>query len=120
VEVLAFGPTGRRQELGPGLGLRVLPATEVGLSWELPEALAECDLVHLLDPFSRAGEMAMLLAKLQGKPVCASHDGSIPDGLGAALDLLALADAVVPPDVSPERLEAVYHALLGGDTEGAV
>jgi hypothetical protein len=63
--------------------------------------------------------MAMLLAKLLGKPVCASHDGAIPAGLGAALDLLALADAVVPFGVAPERLEAVYHALLARDTEGA-
>jgi hypothetical protein len=116
---LAFGPVGRSQELEPGLGLRVLPATELGLSWELPNALAECDLVHLLDPFSRAGAMALLLTKLHGKPVCASQVVTVPAGFGAALDLLALADAVVPADFTPERLEAVYHALLAGDTEAA-
>jgi hypothetical protein len=120
VEVLALGPSGRGLDLQPGLGLRVLPATELGLSWELPAALTECDIVHLLEPFSRAGEVGMLLAKLHGKPVCASHDGTIAEGVGVALDLLALADAVVPPDATPQCLAEVYERLLAGATEAAV
>jgi hypothetical protein len=88
------------------------------LSWELPEALARASLVHLLHPFCRLGEMAMLLARLQCKPVCATAEAR-PNSLGAALDLLSLADAVVQPDESAERLAAVYQRLLAGIEEGA-
>jgi hypothetical protein len=119
LEVLAFGLLSQRRDLGPGIPVRILAATELGLSWELPEAIAECDVVHLLEPFSRAGETGLLLAKLHGKPVCASHAGTVPEGVGAALDLLALADAVVPPDAPPERLAEVYLELLTGAGEAA-
>jgi hypothetical protein len=119
VEALAFGPSARWQELGPGILLRILPATELGLSWELPEALAGCDLVHLLDPFSRAGETCLLLAKLHGKPVCVSHTGMARETVGTAVDMLALADAAVPPDSPPERLAEIYQALLTRAGEAA-
>jgi hypothetical protein len=113
IAVIAFGPAGRRRELAPGVALVVLPASSRdALSWDLPAALAGAGLVHLHEPFSRAGEMGLLLARLAGTPVCASHAGGPGKGLGDALDLLTLADRVVAPDEPAARLGEVYRELL--------
>jgi hypothetical protein len=62
--------------------------------------------------------MAMLLAKLQGKPVSATRVEQ-DDSLGANLDLLSLAGAVVRPDASGEDLAAIYGRLLAVVKEAA-
>src|SRR4051812_40278395 len=53
VELVSFGATSFRKSIDPGVSLRVLkaagkPAHAVDVvSWELPEALAAVDLVHI-------------------------------------------------------------------------
>jgi glycosyltransferase involved in cell wall biosynthesis len=80
--------------------LRLLPggptadAPEV-LSWELPAALDGADLVHLHGAATRAGEVSLLAAKQQRKPVCVSeHDGPGEQG-GVFRNRLDLADRIV-------------------------
>jgi hypothetical protein len=143
VDVIAFGAAGRVQDLAPGVRLRVLPMAFGGghpldvLSWELPSALAEADLVHLHQPFTRTGEMGMLLAKLRHKPVCVTARGEVSSALGETVDFLALADCVLCGPDSPagaarsvlvewgdparagRQLARVYRRLLGRGAEAA-
>jgi hypothetical protein len=144
VDVIAFGSAGRVEELAPGVRLRVLPMAFAGghpldvLSWELPSALDEADLVHLHQPFTRTGEMGMLLAKLRGKPVCVTARGGGSSALGEAVEFLALADCVLcgaeslhagaarsvrvewdDPARAGRQLARVYRRLLGRGAEAA-
>ena len=101
VELISFGASARRLELAPGVGLRVLPvagraadALDV-TSWDLPDALAEADLVHIHQVFTRCAELGMLVAKQQGKPVVATDHGGHSSTLGADAGILDLADRIV-------------------------
>jgi hypothetical protein len=124
VQAIAVGPAASCVDLALGLRLRVLPAAlpchpgHEPLSWELAWAIRDGDLIHLLDPFCRIGELGMLLARLHNKPVCATARQRT-DSLGASLDLLSLADAVVPADATPAKLAQVYARLLAGQAEAA-
>jgi len=101
VELISFGQHARRLELAPGVGLRVLPiAGKVHdpldvTSWDLPDALAEADLVHIHQVFTRCAELGMLVAKQQGKPVVVSDHGGHSSPLGAEAGILDLADRIV-------------------------
>lgn len=119
VEVLAFGPEPRREALGPGVTLRVLPAGPggQGVSWDLPLALAEADLVHVFQPFSRTGEVGLLSARLLGKPVCASPRGQATSQLGASLGCLALVDRLVDSSLAGPQLQAVYEEVLAAEKQ---
>jgi hypothetical protein len=110
VELISCGPQPRSHELSPGVLRTVLPmagrpATAWdALSWDLPERLANTDLVHLHDNFSRACEVGMLLAKQERRPVCYTEYGARGDWLFVELGLAELADAVIchSPDVARE------------------
>src|SRR6516164_2050743 len=58
VECLAYSDVPTRETLSPGVALRLLPAvraaahSEEVLSWELPAALADADLVHIHQLFT--------------------------------------------------------------------
>jgi glycosyltransferase involved in cell wall biosynthesis len=101
VELISYGPSARRETLQPGLTLRVLPASNRPadkldvVSWELPAALAEADLVHIHQAFTRSSEAGLLAAKQQGKPVCVTDHGGNSSTLGMYLDTLSLVDLVV-------------------------
>jgi glycosyltransferase involved in cell wall biosynthesis len=101
VDLLSFGARSARRTLAEGVTLRVLPVAgrpenplDV-VSWELPEALAPADLVHIHQPFTRCGEVGLLVAKQQRKPVCVTDHGGASSRLADELDLLALVDRVV-------------------------
>ena len=81
VELVSYGERSFGRPLRPGVSLRVLRAdnrparrTDV-VSWELPEAIADADLVHIHSVYSRSGEIGLLLAKQQQKPLCVTDHG---------------------------------------------
>ena len=100
VELISFGDAPRRQVLGPGLSLRVLTASRRPnnpadvVSWEVPEALADADLVHIHQAYTRCSELGLLVAKQQRKPICVTDHGGNSSQLGLDLGILELADRV--------------------------
>ena len=81
--------------------LRVLKATRRPsnpldvVSWELPAAIADANLLHIHQAFTRCGEMGLLIAKQQGKPVCVSDHGGSTSTLGTQLGSMDLVDRVI-------------------------
>ena len=65
VELISFGPTSRSHQLAPGLTVRVLAAARPPInpldvvSWELPEAIADADLVHIHQAYTRCSEVGL-------------------------------------------------------------
>ena len=128
VEVIVFGFAAREQEVAPGVRLCVLLVAARdshpldGLSWDLPLVLARSDVVHIHQAHTRTGEMGLLLAKLQRKPVCLSTRGSGGSELGESIDFLALADCLVESDdpaLDGPRLVRIYRRLAGRIEEAA-
>ena len=100
VEIISYDKNPAYHELQPGVFLRLLPAAKFKeplnvLSWELPAALASADLVHIHQAAMRASEVALWIAKLQGKPVCLTDHGSTTSTVGVYHDRLEVADRVV-------------------------
>jgi hypothetical protein len=121
VDVVVFGPTDVDKGIGPGVRLRVLTAAFRGgqqldlLSWELPAVLAEADVVHIQQAFTRTGEMGLLLAKMLHKRVCLTLGGITSSDLGTSLRFLDLADCLVcGPDFLAGRSE--YERAVIVDT----
>jgi glycosyltransferase involved in cell wall biosynthesis len=102
VELISFGPSSAHRELAPGVSLRVLPASRVPanpldvLSWDLPDALVDADLVHIHQAFTRCAEVGMLVAKGLHKPVFVTDHGGDTSNLGRHYGILELADRIVP------------------------
>ncbi len=101
VDLISYGSAAVTRELQPGIKLRVLPVTQKprdpidAVSWELPSAIANADLVHVHMGFSRSGEFGLLAAKQQRKPTCLSDHGGHSSWLGASLGGLELVDRIV-------------------------
>jgi glycosyltransferase involved in cell wall biosynthesis len=101
VELISFGDRSRNVELAPGVSLRVLTASRTPrnaldvLSWELPDALRDADIVHIHQAFTRCSEMGLLISKLQRKPVCVTDHGGVTSSLGAEIGHLSLCDRII-------------------------
>jgi glycosyltransferase involved in cell wall biosynthesis len=101
VEILSFGARPQTLPIAPGITLRVLeavgrPANPVdALSWDLPAALADADLVHIHQMYTRSCEVALLVAKQQRKPVCMTDHGGNSSSLGQKVGFLELADLII-------------------------
>ena len=101
VELVSFGRFSVTRELAPRVPLRILHATRQprnvldALSWEVPEAVRDADIVHIHQPFTRSSEVSLLVAKIQGKPTCMTDHGGATSRLGASLASLDLADRIV-------------------------
>ncbi len=101
VELISYGVRADRRTLRPGVALRVLPVARRpdnpldAVSWELPDAIADADLVHVHMAYSRSAELGLLAARQQRKPTCVSDHGGHSSWLGASLGSLELADRVV-------------------------
>lgn len=101
VELVSYGAEPLSRELRPGVTLTVLRAANRPrnpldvVSWDLPEVIAAADLVHIHAAFTRASEMALLVAKQHHKPICITDHGGISSTLGLELGSLELADRVV-------------------------
>jgi glycosyltransferase involved in cell wall biosynthesis len=101
VEIISYGATGLTRGLLPGVTLRVLPAANRPanpldvVSWDLPAAIADADLVHIHMIYTRSNEMALIVAKHQGKPVVMTDHGGKSSSIGEELGCLELADRIV-------------------------
>jgi glycosyltransferase involved in cell wall biosynthesis len=101
VELLSFGARAHQQRLDEGVTLRVLPvAGRVGnpldvVSWDLPDALAGADLVHIHQVYCRCAEVGVLVAKQQRKPIVVTDHGGYSSPLGTELGFLELVDRIV-------------------------
>jgi len=101
VEIISFGETAFHRHLHPGVTLRVLKAAgrpRISLdvvSWDLPAAIADADLVHVHQAYTRCGEMGLLVAKQQRKPICITDHGGSTSPLGGQVGSLELADQII-------------------------
>lgn len=101
VDIVSCGEAVGRRVVGAGVSRTVLPFAGTprtpwdAASWQLPEQLAECDIVHIHDGFSRLGELGLLVAKQLRKPICVTEYGVKGHWLGIELDLPRLADAII-------------------------
>lgn len=101
VEILSYGPKAFTRTLHPGVTLRVMKAAYSPrnvldqLSWDVLEAVAKADLVHVMQAFTRGSEVGYLVARLAGKPVCVTDLGGMSSTLGQTFDALELADRVI-------------------------
>jgi glycosyltransferase involved in cell wall biosynthesis len=102
VEIVSYGDGSRLEtrRLADGVTLRILPTsarTSTGdrLSWDIIPAVRDVDLVHIHQIFSRSSEVAMLAAKVLGKPVCVTDHGGASSLLGSSHGILDLADRIV-------------------------
>jgi len=101
VDLISFGPTSRTYSLAPGLTVKVLAAARPPrnaldvVSWELPAAIADVDLIHIHQAYTRCSEVALLVAKQQGKPIVVTDHGGTTSTLGTSVGSLELADAII-------------------------
>lgn len=101
VELISFGDRPERRPLSPGVTLRLLTAAGKPrnpldvVSWELPEAIAGADLVHIHQAYTRCAELGLLVAKQQRKPVCVTDHGGASSPLMKQFGLLDMVDRVI-------------------------
>jgi alpha-maltose-1-phosphate synthase len=101
VDLISFGPKSREYQLAPGLTVRVLAAARAPInpldvvSWELPKAIADADLVHIHQAYTRCSEVAYLVARQQGKPLVVTDHGGATSTLGTSVGSLELADHII-------------------------
>jgi glycosyltransferase involved in cell wall biosynthesis len=101
VDLISFGRSPAEVELAPGVTLRVLTAAKEpanpldALSWELPAALADADLVHIHHAYTRCSEVGLLVAKGLRKPICLTDHGGETSRLGQYYGIAELADRIV-------------------------
>ena len=101
VELISFSDAPGVRQIAPGVTLRLLTAAgrpknslDV-VSWELPEAIAGVDLVHIHQVYNRCAEVGLLIAKQQRKPVCVTDHGGISSPLIKQLGILDMVDQVI-------------------------
>ena len=123
VELISFGKAPARVDLAPGVVLRVLPAAREPnnpldvLSWDLPDALLDADLVHVHQAYARCSEVGLLVAKQLRKPICVTDHGGESSRLGQYYGLVELADAIVAYSdfgASLHRARAPVVVVKGG------
>ena len=88
------------------------------VSWELPAAIAEADLVHVHQAYTRCSEMAYLVARQQGKPLVVTDHGGATSTLGTSVGCLELVDHIIA-NSAVRRLALPDHpADLGHQRRG--
>jgi glycosyltransferase involved in cell wall biosynthesis len=101
VRMLSFGPKEFRRQLHPGVELHVMPVAYQPrngldqLSWMMSSALAEVDVIHLMQCFTRTAEIGCLLGKIFNKPICATDLGGTSSTLIHEYAGLELVDRIV-------------------------
>lgn len=102
VELVSFGEQALTRPLGPGVDLRVLRVTRRPthpldmVSWDLPDAIAAADLLHIHQAFTRCAELGLLVGRQLRKPICVTDHGGFSSPMGEEVGALELADRVVP------------------------
>ncbi len=127
VDLISFGPTARSYPIAPGLNVKILAAARPPLnsldvvSWDLPSAIADVDLIHIHQAYTRCSEVALLVAKQQGKPIVVTDHGGTTSTLGTSVGALELADQII----SNSRFGASLYrtgtpiAVIKGGVDGA-
>ena len=100
IEIISFAAEPGRRALAPGVTMRLLTASRTSnpmdvVSWELPEAIADVDLVHIHQAYTRCAEVGLLVARQQRKPVCVTDHGGFSSPLIKQLGLLDIVDRVI-------------------------
>jgi glycosyltransferase involved in cell wall biosynthesis len=101
VRLISFGDSARREVLEPGLTLQILdvqppPAQPLDVaSWHVPAAIADSDIVHIHQAFTRSSEVALLAARQQQKLTCITDHGGHSSTVGAQVGSIELADRVI-------------------------
>jgi glycosyltransferase involved in cell wall biosynthesis len=101
VELVSFSSESCVRPIAPGVSLRLLKAAARPrnpldvVSWEIPEALADADLVHIHQAYTRCSEVGLLVAKQQRKPVCVTDHGGASSPLVKQLGLLEIVDQII-------------------------
>jgi glycosyltransferase involved in cell wall biosynthesis len=101
VRIVSFGDAARLKVLAPGVQLEVLPVNgrpaqplDV-VSWKLPAAIADADIVHIHQAFTRFSEAALLAARQQQKWTCITDHGGHTSMVGVQAGSIELADRVL-------------------------
>lgn len=79
--------------------------------WELVPLLDDSDIIHICRPYTQAGEIAVLGARLLGKHLSASELSVRTSELGRSLGLMELVDVVVC-NSEEELVEASWHRAV--------
>ena len=101
IDIISYGSFAQTSRLDRGVALKVLPTAREprhvldAVSWEIGDVIREADVVHVHQPFTRSGELAIVAAKLLGKPVCVTDLGGVASRLGLSLGILELVDEVI-------------------------
>lgn len=101
IDLISYGPRAFRRELSPGVSLRILPTSGGpehpldAISWEIPQAVTEFDLIHAHQIFTRSTELVALCARQRGIPLVFTDHGGTSSELGHQAELLELADRLI-------------------------
>lgn len=101
VEIVSYGPKAAERTLADGVRLKILPVAHPPthpldpLSWNVADAVAAVDLVHIHQIYTRPSELTMLAAQWLDKPVCATDHGGQTTPLVREFGALDLVDRVV-------------------------
>jgi glycosyltransferase involved in cell wall biosynthesis len=123
VELISFSNTSFTRPLYPGVSLRVLTAAAVPsnpldvVSWELPAALADADLVHIHQAYTRCSELGLFVAKQQRKVVCVTDHGGGNSPIGTHVGSLELVDRIIAYSrfgASLYRTGVPIEVIMGG------
>ena len=104
IELISCGSEPGRRSISAGVDRVVLPvAGSPRTVWDrvscaLPDTIADADLIHLHDGFSRSCDLALLVAKQAYKPVCVTEWGIDGHWLSSELSLRELADVIICHD----------------------
>lgn len=100
-DLISFGDEERDLSLPGDVRLRVLPAATRAAnsldvtSWDLPRILADYDLVHIHQSYTRCAEVGLLVAKTLGKAVCMTDHGGASSTLGTEIGHLQMVDRII-------------------------
>ena len=101
VKLISYGNSQSLEEIEPGVSLQVMTARRRPsrpldvVSWQIPRAIADADVVHIHQAFTRAGEAALLAARQQRKWTCVTDHGGHSSTIGAQVGSIELADRVI-------------------------
>ncbi|HEU5115100.1 MAG TPA: glycosyltransferase family 4 protein [Isosphaeraceae bacterium] len=101
VEIISFSTTSRLVKLARGVDLRLIkrarrPSNPLDVvSWEILDAFAGADLVHIQQAYTRCSEVGILAARQLGRPICVTDHGGTSSTLGSEIDHLELVDRIV-------------------------
>ena len=101
VEIVSFSDRSRLVNLARGVDLRLItqagrPANQLNaVSWEVLDAFADADVVHIHQAYTHCGEVGILAARHLGRPLCVTDHGGVTSTLGTEIDHLDLVDRIV-------------------------